>query len=90
MLHLSGLGRDEVMDIARREIDIMYRNGVNTLLVENYLGDKTDVENALKCLYEVYPDTEPLANGSLTALPGCEYRAPGFRKSWYCDSPHQR
>lgn len=56
MLHLSGFGRDEVMEIARREIDIMYRNGVNAVLVENYFGDETDVENALKYLHEVYPD----------------------------------
>ena len=56
MLHLSGFGRDEVMEIARREIDIMYRNGVNAVLVENYFGDETDVENTLKYLQHEYPD----------------------------------
>ena len=56
MLHLSGFGRDEVMKIARREIEIMYRNGVNAVLVENYFGDDTDVENALKYLQDKYPD----------------------------------
>ena len=56
MLHLSGFGRDEVMKIARREIEIMYRNGVNAVLVENYFGDNTDVENALKYLQDKYPD----------------------------------
>ena len=56
MLHLSGFGRDEVMEIARREIEIMYRNGVNAVLVENYFGDETDVENALKYLQDMYPD----------------------------------
>ena len=56
MLHLSGYGRDEVMEIAREEIEIMYRNGVNAVLVENYFGDETDVENALKYLQEMYPD----------------------------------
>ena len=56
MLHLSGCGRDEVMEIARREIAIMYRNGVNAVLVENYFGDETDVENALKYLLERYPE----------------------------------
>lgn len=56
MLHLSGFGRDEVMEIARREIEIMYRIGVNAVLVENYFGDETDVENALKYLQDNYPD----------------------------------
>lgn len=56
MLHLSGFGRDEVMEIARREIEIMYRNGVDAVLVENYFGDETDVENALKYLQNNYPD----------------------------------
>ena len=56
MLHLSGYGRDEVMEIARREIEIMYRNGVTAVLVENYFGDETDVENALKYLQDNYPD----------------------------------
>ena len=44
------------MKIARREIEIMYRNGVNAVLVENYFGDDTDVENALKYLQDKYPD----------------------------------
>ena len=56
MLHLSGYGAVEKMDIARREIEIMYRNGVNAILVENYYGDHQDVENALKYLQESYPD----------------------------------
>jgi predicted TIM-barrel enzyme len=44
------------MEIAKREIEIMYRNGVNAVLVENYFGDETDVENALRYLQDVYPD----------------------------------
>ena len=56
MLHMSGYGTDEKMEIARREIEIMYRNGVNAVLVENYYGDHTDVENALKYLQKEYPD----------------------------------
>lgn len=56
MLHLSGYGREEVMEIASREIEIMYRNGVNAILAENYFGDETDVENALKYLQETYPE----------------------------------
>ena len=56
MLHLSGFGPDEVMQTARREIEILYRNGVDAVLVENYFGDNTDVENALKYLQDTYPD----------------------------------
>lgn len=56
MLHMSGLGADEKMEIARREIEIMYRNGVAAVLVENYYGDDVDVENALAYLQERYPD----------------------------------
>jgi hypothetical protein len=56
MLHLSGYGREKVLDNAKREMDILYRNGVNAILVENYFGDRVDVENALKYLQETYPD----------------------------------
>ncbi len=56
MLHLSGYGREKVLENAKREIDIMYRNGVNAVLVENYFGDRVDVENALKLLQRDYPD----------------------------------
>lgn len=56
MLHLSGYGSGEKMEIAKREIEIMYRCGVNAILVENYYGGAEDVENALKYLHEHYPD----------------------------------
>lgn len=56
MLHMSGCGAEEKMAIAREEIGIMYRNGVNAVLVENYYGDDSDVENALKYLQENYTD----------------------------------
>ena len=56
MLHLSGYGSGEKMEIAKREIEIMYRSGVNAILVENYYGGAEDVETALKYLYEHYPD----------------------------------
>lgn len=54
MLHLSGYGQEKVLENAKREIDIMYRNGVNAVLVENYFGDRVDVENALKLLQTDY------------------------------------
>lgn len=56
MLHLSGYGRDRILSNAKREIEILYRNGVNAVLVENYFGDRVDVENALKYLHETFPD----------------------------------
>ena len=56
MLHMSGYGPDEKMEIARKEIEIMYSNGVNAVLVENYYGGAEDVQNALKYLQENYPD----------------------------------
>lgn len=56
MLHLSGYGRDRILENAKREIESMYRNGVNAVLVENYFGDRVDVENALKYLQENYAD----------------------------------
>lgn len=55
MLHLSGYGREKVLENAKREIDIMYRSGVHAVLVENYFGDRVDVENALKLLQKEYP-----------------------------------
>ena len=54
MLHLTGCSRENVLENAQREIDIMYRNGVDAVLVENYFGDKVDVENALKLLQKDY------------------------------------
>lgn len=56
MLHMTGYGRDRILENAKREIEIMYRNGVNAVLVENYFGDRVDVENALKYLQENYPN----------------------------------
>lgn len=56
MLHLTGYGWEAVLENAKREIGIMYRNGVNAVLVENYFGDRVDVENALKYLQEFYPN----------------------------------
>lgn len=56
MLHLNGYGADEKMALAKKEIEIMYRNGVDAVLVENYFGGAEDVESALKYLHEHYPD----------------------------------
>lgn len=54
MLHLRGKSPLEVVDIARRETEIMYGAGVAAVLVEDYFGDKTDVENTLKMLQQEF------------------------------------
>lgn len=56
MIHLSGYGRERILDNAKREIEILYRHGVSAVLVENYFGDQVDVENTLKFLKEHYSD----------------------------------
>jgi len=56
MLHLSGYGREKILENAKRETEIMYRSGVHAILVENYFGDRVDVENALKYLHTACPD----------------------------------
>ena len=54
MLHLGGENPSEVVDIAKREAEIMYKAGVAAVLVENYFGDRTDVENTLKMLQKEF------------------------------------
>ena len=56
MLHLRGYGQEEVLSIAREEIEMMIRCGVNAVLVENYFGDKQDVIEVLKMLKAEYSD----------------------------------
>lgn len=54
MLHLRGKSPAEVVDIARNETKIMYGAGVSAVLVEDYFGDRTDVENTLKMLQQEF------------------------------------
>lgn len=56
MLHLRGKTESEVVDIARDEACIMYDAGVSAVLVEDYFGDKADVENVLRMLQEEFPE----------------------------------
>ena len=56
MLHLRGWGHADTLDNARREIDMMYENGVSAVWVENYFGNADDVENALQLLSQSYSD----------------------------------
>jgi predicted TIM-barrel enzyme len=56
MLHLSGYSAAERLDIAREELDILRRQGVDGIVVENYFGDKTDVRNVLEWLEGKHSD----------------------------------
>ena len=56
MLHLRGESPSEVVDIARSETKVMYGAGVSAVLVENYFGDRIDVENTLKMLQKEFSD----------------------------------
>lgn len=56
MIHLAGYGQEEKLALAKKEIEILYRNGVDAVLVENYFGGAEDVETVLKYLQETHPD----------------------------------
>jgi predicted TIM-barrel enzyme len=55
MLHLKGESRDERLKLAIIEADIYAECGVDAMIVENYFGDGTDVENALAYLSKERP-----------------------------------
>ena len=55
MLHLKGTTRDDIMQRALREVDIYARCGVDAVIVEDYFGDETDVENVLALLSRERP-----------------------------------
>ncbi len=56
MLHLKGESRDEIFEIAKKEIAIYRENGVDAVIVEDYYGDKEDVRRALAYLREFHSD----------------------------------
>ena len=56
MLHLGGYGKENIYENARLEIEQMYSNGVDAILVEDYFGDVYDVERALAYLQQNYSD----------------------------------
>lgn len=55
MLHLAGFGAQEKLEIAKKEIESLYRSGVTAVLAENYFGGSRDVENVLAYLQKTYP-----------------------------------
>ena len=57
MLHTLGGDRNAVLEIAKEEIEIMYRSGVDAVLVENYFGSTDDVEAVLNLLQTEYPNS---------------------------------
>ena len=65
MLHLGGETPSEVVDIAKREAEIMYKAGVAAVLAENYFGDRIDVGNTLKMLQPVGRSPGCLEKGSV-------------------------
>lgn len=56
MLHLKADEKMNMLERAKREIDIYYRNGLNAVLVENYFGSAGDCETVLAYLQSNYPD----------------------------------
>jgi hypothetical protein len=55
MLHLKGTTRDDILARALREADIYAACGVDAVIVEDYFGDVTDVENVLALLRHERP-----------------------------------
>ncbi len=56
MLHLNGFMPERVHEWAKREIEQLYANGVDAILVEDYFGSPEDVEWALDELKKNYPE----------------------------------
>lgn len=56
MLHLKGDSDEEVFEIAKKEIDAYYNNGVDAVLVENYFGTYHNMIPVLEYLQENYKD----------------------------------
>ena len=56
MLHLRGNDNEDVLRIAREETEMMYRNGVAAVLVEDYFGSSSDVIRVLQMLQRDFED----------------------------------
>lgn len=55
MIHLNSDRHNDVMTVARREIELYLANGIYPL-IENYFGSSEDCEEVLKWIQETYPD----------------------------------
>lgn len=54
MIHLNSDRHNDVMTVARREIELYLANGIYPL-IENYFGSSEDCEEVLKWIQETYP-----------------------------------
>ncbi|WP_218145952.1 BtpA/SgcQ family protein [Bacillus sp. MUM 116] len=50
MLHLKGGNEGNMLEIAKKEINLLVENGVNAIIVENYFGSVEDVATVLDYL----------------------------------------
>lgn len=55
MVHLKGESAEEKLEIAQREIGLLYANGVDAVIVENYFGSPEDMERVLGWLQATRP-----------------------------------
>jgi predicted TIM-barrel enzyme len=55
MLHLKGDSPEDRLKRAIAEADIYSEGGVDAMIVEDYFGDESDVENVLACLSKERP-----------------------------------
>lgn len=56
MLHLKGDSDDDVLERAKREIDIFYNSGVDAVIVENYFGNYYQMRLVLDYLNKNFSD----------------------------------
>ena len=55
MLHLQGDGREDILERALRETEILVANGVDALVVEDYFGSSADIEAVLAAFAQNSP-----------------------------------
>ena len=56
MIHLKGTNDEEVFEIAKKEINDFYNNGVDAVIVENYFGTYHNMLPVLEYLQENFKD----------------------------------
>ncbi len=56
MLHLNGASDAKIHELAKFEIEVLYKNGIDAILAENYFGTAKDVEWALSYLRDNYSE----------------------------------
>ncbi|MEH7343512.1 BtpA/SgcQ family protein [Bacillus sp. JJ1532] len=52
MIHLKGDSREEMLKIAKHEIDLLIENEIDAVIIENYFGSIEDMEEVLKYVYK--------------------------------------